>query len=446
MNREILHKICKVFPIFPCRQNKAPLVSSWQTKASQDPKQIDEWCEKHNKVDENGEVLEHVNFAIPTGSISGIWAVDIDVKNGKNGYRALAENLTDSVWLEDEESEVKTTVIQKTPSGGQHFIFSYDKEHPQRNHTDMFGPNSGVDTRGEGGYILIAPSGGYKMVGVKLSQITKAPEDILKYLTKKDDGKKSNAAKLMEQEDIEGILSKLDPADDDFTTRDGWQEMMRAVNSASGGEDWGKHLFIEWSLRHPGPWEKDVTIEIERDWPSYTPDSMGGTTAGTLLYHAKKRDIIISSPVPDETMKVVGGELPKCQSGKNKMKTNIFNLNILFNYKLIDNVDNNQLADLFLFNELTREACFFRSPPWSKRIKSGDPVSDVEITNLRRYLAGAYNVDFSKDVCRDAVEAAAREHPTNPVKNYLESLEWGWKGEVKHLVNRTLCHSELSIP
>lgn len=443
MNREILHKICKVFPIFPCKNiTKSPLVDNWKDRASNDPDQIDAWCEEFNKYDKKGKLTEHVNFGIPCGIRSGIWAVDVDVKKGKNGFRALAESLTDSVWLEDGDSKVKTAVIQKTPSGGQHFIFKYNKEHPQGNPTDIFGTNSGVDIRGEGGYIIIAPSAGYKMVGVKLSQLTEAPQDILNFLAKRrENARKSGEVKLMEKEDIEGILAKIDPTDDDFQSRDGWQQMMRAVNSASGGEGWGKELFIEWSLRHPGPWDKDVTLEIERDWPSYTPDAIGGTTAGTLMYHAKKRDIIVASPEADITMDVSSKVLPKCQGSTAKMKTNIFNLNILFNYELISNIQNNQLANLFLFNELTREACFFRSPPWSNKIKAGSPVTDVEITNLRRYLAGAYNVDFPKDTCRDAVEAAARENPTNPVKNYLESLEWDGKERLSNWLFK-YCYTE----
>lgn len=92
------------------------------------------------------------NIAVATGSASGIVVVDLDVDEEKDGEVELG------AWAAGQGFDVPETLTAQTGSGGRHLVY--------RAPTDG-GPHvksatawlEGVDLRGEGGYILVAPSG-----------------------------------------------------------------------------------------------------------------------------------------------------------------------------------------------------------------------------------------------------------------------------------------------
>jgi putative DNA primase/helicase len=88
------------------------------------------------------------NIGGAMGGVMQLIALDFDPKNG--GDLSL-NDLIDAhgpAWLE--------TLTFKTGSGGFHFVFQYPASHVLRNSASEVGP--GVDTRGEGGYIVLPPS------------------------------------------------------------------------------------------------------------------------------------------------------------------------------------------------------------------------------------------------------------------------------------------------
>jgi hypothetical protein len=86
------------------------------------------------------------NVLIPTGEASGIWALDVDPAHG--GSESLEK-------LEAEHGAIPATVEQITGSGGRHLLFRHSG--PEfRNTAGKLG--TGLDTRGEGGYVIVPPS------------------------------------------------------------------------------------------------------------------------------------------------------------------------------------------------------------------------------------------------------------------------------------------------
>lgn len=86
------------------------------------------------------------NIGVATGPQSGLVVLDIDA--GKNGTETLAE-------LESTHEKLPDTVEAITGSGGRHILFA----HPNisvKNSVRKLGP--GIDVRGDGGYIVVAPS------------------------------------------------------------------------------------------------------------------------------------------------------------------------------------------------------------------------------------------------------------------------------------------------
>ena len=136
-------------PIFPCKEDKTPLVR-WKDEATSDPDRILKWWRQWPSA----------LVGLRTGGTSGAYVVDLDID--KETGELVGELTIDALGLGD---IFETVPAVRTPSGGWHLLF----RHPGDgfgNTARKIGP--GVDTRGEGGYI-IAPgvasgSGKYEAV------------------------------------------------------------------------------------------------------------------------------------------------------------------------------------------------------------------------------------------------------------------------------------------
>lgn len=126
-----------MFKIFPAtitnEGSKVPLIHNWNELATNDPQQIQAWQNQF------GAAIRL--WGIPCGSKNGIVAVDIDVKNGKNGFKSL----------EKEGLVLPPTMSQTTMSGGKHFIYKCPPGLTLKNTSGTFG--EAIDTRAERGWI-----------------------------------------------------------------------------------------------------------------------------------------------------------------------------------------------------------------------------------------------------------------------------------------------------
>lgn len=108
---------------------KHPLLKSGLNEASTDSHTLISWHKS----------WPNANIGIRTGAVSGIFALDIDPKNG--GFDSLDV-------IESKFGKVPDDVMQITGSGGRHYLFRYSgKEY--RSTTNLW---PGIDTRGDGGY------------------------------------------------------------------------------------------------------------------------------------------------------------------------------------------------------------------------------------------------------------------------------------------------------
>jgi hypothetical protein len=119
-------------PVFPCKPDKSPNTPHGFKDATRDQERIAEMLAQPGLL-----------IGMPTGRASGLTVVDIDPKNG--GYKSVGNR------------NIPSTRTAETPSGGMHFYF---KDAGIRNSASLLAP--GVDIRGEGGYVIVPPSKGYK--------------------------------------------------------------------------------------------------------------------------------------------------------------------------------------------------------------------------------------------------------------------------------------------
>lgn len=129
----------RVLPL--SRQSGLPLIKKWQVKATTDLEVVEEWW---------GQRFHHAGVGIATGEKSGIWVLDLDVKNGLDGITTMAR-----LCVEENDNFKKMangTFGVTSRSGGAHLYFRWpDDGDGVRNSTSMIAP--GVDVRGEGGYV-----------------------------------------------------------------------------------------------------------------------------------------------------------------------------------------------------------------------------------------------------------------------------------------------------
>jgi hypothetical protein len=123
-------------PVFPLKaKEKVPLTVRGFKDATTDEQTIRAWWTR----------WPNANVGIPTGAASGWAVVDIDAQGG--GLDSLKE-------LVDAYGEIPTGRRSKTGNGGAHLIFQHVNGF--RNSASKLA--KGIDTRGDGGYIVAPPS------------------------------------------------------------------------------------------------------------------------------------------------------------------------------------------------------------------------------------------------------------------------------------------------
>jgi hypothetical protein len=151
------------FYIFPLAPNaKKPAHVGWQDEATCDREKIRAWAEKRPDT----------NFGIFTGRYghkgdAALLAVDVDVKNGKDGEATLKA-------LEQAGKSLEPSMGQITGSGGRHLI--YQVPSAVRQGVDVLG--NGLDIRSSSGFI-VAPGAmiGGKRYTLQTANAFAAPHD-----------------------------------------------------------------------------------------------------------------------------------------------------------------------------------------------------------------------------------------------------------------------------
>lgn len=94
---------------------------------------------------DGGAKHPHANIGIATGGATRLFVVDIDLPHGPRSLATLIPT-----------ADLTSVPIVRTGSGGQHLYFTVESQSCNRTTTSLLGP--GIDTRGDGGYILAPPS------------------------------------------------------------------------------------------------------------------------------------------------------------------------------------------------------------------------------------------------------------------------------------------------
>lgn len=133
--RELARAGVAVFPCVP--GEKTPIVASGFRRATTDPHQVAQWWRWQPSA----------NIGIPTGAVSGLVVIDVDV-HGVDRYAAYARAARAGLI----PAPLATVT---TPTGGRH---AYFPAVPARVQRSWAVGKAGVDCRGDGGYVIAPPS------------------------------------------------------------------------------------------------------------------------------------------------------------------------------------------------------------------------------------------------------------------------------------------------
>ena len=122
----------KVFPLIS--GSKKPIDKGGFHNATDDIEAICTWDTK-------------CNLGIATGSVSGFWVLDVDIKGESNGVESIKKAIA-------KYGDLPETLVQQTASGGYHYFFK------QPSFEWISGTNAdlGIDVRADRGYIVAPPS------------------------------------------------------------------------------------------------------------------------------------------------------------------------------------------------------------------------------------------------------------------------------------------------
>lgn len=273
-------ELCRVdLPVFPCGRDKRPLTPHGFKDATRDPAEAARlWMASPAAM-----------IGVPTGQASGLYVVDLDTTpDGPTGERTLAAmGLAD---LLDGPGAV-------TMSGGRHLYFRHPGD-DFRNTAKKIGP--GVDTRGDGGYVIMPPSigeaGQYRLTGpVDWRSLPELPEALRALLRSPALSERSMPAPRIDTgpaawcdtglAEVAELLGYIDP---DAGGYQAWCGVLMALHDHTGASPAGLALAEDWSARgakyRPG--------EVRRKWAGFRS---GGVTIATVAAMAGRNGADLSA-------------------------------------------------------------------------------------------------------------------------------------------------------
>ena len=137
----ILEHVARGWQVFPCKADKTPHTADGFKSASKDTDQIRRWW----------ATWPTALVGVATGERSGLLVIDVDVKDGAKGLESLRQ-------LVSVNGELPTTWVAETRSGGFHYFF----KNVTGAKCSISKLGSGIDVRADGGYVIVAPSHGYR--------------------------------------------------------------------------------------------------------------------------------------------------------------------------------------------------------------------------------------------------------------------------------------------
>lgn len=337
------------------------------------------------------------NVGIATGSVSGIVVLDVDPRAGGDGSLATLPAIE--------------TRSARTGGGGRHFLFSASPG-PRRG---RIGWRSGLDIKGDGGYIVAPPSthasgGVYEWdtdcdLAAEPDWLTEACDPPAPALAIVPSAVRSDA----QVRRVRAYVARMPPS---VEGQNGSGALMRVAGRLAAevidgkidrADAWG--LLCEYNARAVGPWpEEELTRALDR--------------ALADPRQAPLEDRERTPPMPPATQPNDGNWMDRLLWEQTKQGPRL--ARCTENAALILQHDPRWRGalrlDTFATNVRVSGAPFWRpeSEWWT----------DTDDTRLQGWLLREHGLSLPVQDCARSVQAAAEASPMHPVRDWMDGLTW----------------------
>jgi predicted P-loop ATPase len=363
-----------------------------------------------------------VNLAVRTGPMSGIFVVDLDIKEGQNGVAQFERWLaTHGYTLE----QLDYTMIAKSGGGGLHYVFRHPEgiELNPKNSGEEFG--KGIDIKSGGMPFHVQPSihkngGQYEWKNYVMPG--DAPEVIYRTAQKKQ------AASVDIDEEYTPSLTELkEYADELAASRKELKKsvginMRDALNGQVIAQNGGGHdafrdvaffMFKRWPTAHPAGLCNYLTSAIQARL-DFMPDS--GTSHEDVLhsFHTARGKI-------DEQRSNWTGQLLLNDQGS-PLATSP---NILLYFR-----NHPAWKGVLGYNLRRNRPVYLRRPPLDKDTPAGNIESSQDATFIGLWFQTKARMagKISERDLQSALLAAAWENQFDPLQDMINNLRGSWDG------------------
>ena len=400
--------------VFPCGgRGKTPATPHGFKDATVDPGQIRRWWSWDPGY----------NIGLATGSVSGVFVVDLDGPDGVASWDSAAE------------TRGVTTLRQATgrDGGGEHLFFRTYGE-PVKNRAALL---FGVDIRGDGGYVVLPPSihptgRPYRWVGT--APIAEAPEWLRELVAKKKAPTKKTKLRsvpgmetskygqtALEQE-CAAIIDAPDGQQNDTINRAAFAVGQLVAGGEITAADAGRALHD--AARQGGHPDNRAaaTIASGLDKGQKDPRSAPDSTKN-------RRGPAPSDSAPPPT----DGDRPEEEDGddwrdklvtttKGEVKVGLANALVYVRH-------HDGITGRLQWDERSQVALWKDAPPWGGA-EAPRSVIDADSVELALYLAEEERVQIGDDALYKAILAESRRNTKDDVLEWLSLIDWDGQDRV----------------
>lgn len=443
--------------VFPCvAGGKRPATSHGFKDATTDAAQIEAWWRQNPDY----------NIGVATGPVSGFWALDVDVCDGTPGQKTIDD-------LEMANGDLPITPAQITGRGGKHYLFKWSDGVRNRG---KFAP--GLDVRGDGGYILVAPSklsghGSYKWIFAPDLEFADAPGWLMAMIVKHAEPRPEHVAPQVTRPPSDGRASAWGEAairaicDEVATCPPGSQsdKLIRAATRigsiAAGGsaqESWATESLIAAAMNMPNgdardPWTAQVVTDVIRRGMAHgaldpTPPPPARDPPPKPARGKPTLRVVTQEKIDPETGEFLDDEpaKPAILTWKSKEWMNghkwIWNDEEKLQPTALENMRlmiefHPATTGMFRYDEWADAMMMMRGLPGDDRTNYPRELCDHDETAVaawlnHQYLKGAINTVAS------VIREIAFRHAYNPMTDWLSALEWDGSPRLNDILPRHL--------
>lgn len=435
------------WPVFPCNPSpirkvgKRPMTPSGFKDATTDEVQIRAWWTR----------WPDALIGVPMGRRTKVFAIDPDIPDGPDEPDGL------KAWNRLLASHGQVfTHTHETPSGGLHVLFRWDEARPVSNREGKL-KGSGINVRGEGGYIIVPPSRltdgrSYEMAEpLDYFRFEDAPDWLYDLLLPAEQQKSSDAA----APDPETVVQVRFGKSDTFFTRvnrlaldniEAWCTLIfPSARYQPGTGAWrtssanlSRDLEEDLSIHPEGVWdfgeEKSLSpIDVVIRWGGAADAQRAALWLCEVLGVDPERLGYNSSRMRQRREHSRGEDSPRwldvcITDDRARPLSNLANVMLALRR-------DQALAEMVAYDKMLCAPILLHPVPvFGEQLPArfgSRPVTDADVGAVQEYLQLAGLSKVAKDTVHQAVDMRAQECAFHPVREYLDAVTWDGQPRLK---------------